>query len=325
MIKNNVIIGIETTCDDTGIGIIKNNEILANVIISSVPLHQKYGGIIPEIAARSHETNLLKAYEKALKISNVLQEEITHIAFAETPGLPGCLHTGKIFAKLLALNLKIPLIPLNHLYSHIYSAAINKKDKIKYPCLGLVVSGGHTAIYLVKSPNDIVLLDETQDDAIGEVYDKVGRALNLDYPAGSKIDSLYDETKSKSINFLNPTTNHIAFSYSGIKTATINYINKLKQNNSSIDVVDIVSSFQYLIINDFVKRVKFYLEKYNVEMILLGGGVSANSLLRKELKNINKEIWLPDMEFTNDNGAMHCFYANILINENSKKYKCIFN
>ncbi|WP_033159911.1 tRNA (adenosine(37)-N6)-threonylcarbamoyltransferase complex transferase subunit TsaD [Mycoplasmoides alvi] len=313
----NVIIGIETTCDDTGIGIWSNNKIIANVILSSDYLHQKYGGVVPEIAARSHEENLVKALDKALTDTGISFDKITHIAFANEPGLPGCLHVGKIFAKTLAMNLNVPCIFVNHLYSHIFSAAINNKNII-YPCLGLVVSGGHTSIYLVNSASNIILLDETLDDAIGEVYDKVGRALGLSYPCGGKIDALYDPSKSNSIQFLSTTTNHKVFSYSGIKTAALNYINKITIAKKKLNVVEFASSFQKLIITDFTKRVKFYLDKYNVSCIALGGGVSANSFLRSELHKLKQNVLVPEMQYTGDNGAMHAYYANLLLKESYK-------
>lgn len=305
---NRVILGIETTCDDTGIGVLYKNKIVSNKIISSFEKFKNYGGVVPEIAARSHEENLLPTFVAALKKANINEKDITHIAYANQPGLPGCLHVGKVFAKTLSFTLNVPLIPVNHLYSHIFSASINQNE-FQYPALGLVVSGGHTSIYLVNSPIDIILLDETLDDAIGEVYDKVGRALGLSYPAGPLIDKMFDENLANSIKFLSSENTHVAFSYSGIKTAVLNYINKNKLTN----IINIASSFQFLIINDFIKRVKKHIQNHSVKLIALGGGVSANSYLRKQLNNLNLPVLLPQMEFTNDNGAMHSHYANILL------------
>lgn len=315
---NQVILGIETTCDDTGIGICINNKIVANQIISSTKMHQVYGGVVPEIAARAHEQNLIVALEKALKVANLDFKDISHIAYADRPGLPGCLHVGRTFAKSLGLCLDIPIIPINHLYGHLFSGAINNSPVI-YPALGLVVSGGHTSIYLIKSASNIELLSETADDAIGEVYDKVARALGLTYPGGPEIDKLYDESLKKSIVFLNNSTQHKAFSYSGFKTAVINYINKIKVGKAKFNIKAIASSFQYWIINDFLNRVNFFLKQHKVKMIALGGGVSANSYLRQEIKKISLPVLISEMQYTNDNGAMHAYYASVLLKENSKK------
>lgn len=313
---NQIILGIETTCDDTGIGICINDKVVANEIISSMKMHQVYGGVVPEIAARAHEQNLITALEKALEVAKLNIEDISHIAYADHPGLPGCLHVGRVFAKSLGLCLNVPIIPINHLYGHLFSGAINNSPVI-YPSLGLVVSGGHTSIYLIKSASDIDLLSETADDAIGEVYDKVARALGLTYPGGPEIDKLYDESLKKSIVFLNNSSQHKAFSYSGFKTAVINYINKTKKTN--FDIKAIASSFQYWIINDFLNRVNFFLKQHKVKMIVLGGGVSANSYLRQEIKKINLPVLISEMQYTNDNGAMHAYYASVLLKENSKK------
>ncbi|WP_027120004.1 tRNA (adenosine(37)-N6)-threonylcarbamoyltransferase complex transferase subunit TsaD [[Mycoplasma] testudinis] len=309
-----VILGIETTCDDSGIGVFKNGKIIANTIISSTSYHQQFGGVVPEIAAREHEKNLTRALNEAMNASHTKFDELTHIAYASEPGLPGSLHVGKIFAKTLGLSLHLPMLPVNHLYGHLYSGGINQQPII-YPAMGIVVSGGHTAIYLIKNALDIQLLDQTTDDAIGEVYDKVGRSMNLNYPAGPAIDKLFDPLHSQTIQFIKKDTDHSSFSYSGFKTAVLNYLHNLNQRNESIDLVKVASSFQYWIMEDLLKRVKFYLNQHEIKMIALGGGVSANSYLRNRLKDLHPVIALPSMEFTNDNGAMHAYYASILLQE----------
>lgn len=315
---NQIILGVETTCDDTGIGICVNGKVVANQIISSIKMHQIYGGVVPEIAARAHEQNLIITLEKALEVAKLNIEDISHIAYADHPGLPGCLHVGRVFAKSLGLCLDVPIIPINHLYGHLFSGAINSSPVI-YPALGLVVSGGHTSIYLIKSASDIELLSETSDDAIGEVYDKVARVLGLTYPGGPEIDKLYDQSLKNSIVFLNNSTQHKAFSYSGFKTAVINYINKVKANKAQLNIKAVASSFQYWIINDFLNRVNFFLNQHKVKMIVLGGGVSANSYLRQEIKKNKLPVLISEMQYTNDNGAMHAYYANVLLKENNKK------
>ncbi len=309
--KTPTVLGIETTCDDTGIGIVRGRKVLANAILSSN--HEKFGGVVPEIASRAHEANVLKAFFAALGGCGLQPRDITHVAYAQTPGLPGPLHVGCVFAKTVAYALGVPLIALNHLHSHVFSAMINKPDPLSFPCLGLVVSGGHTAIYLVRSLTDVELLEQTADDAIGEVYDKVGRSLGLAYPAGAAIDAAYDPAKAFSVRFLAPATKHEAFSYSGFKTAVINHVNALKKSGQPVDAAAILSSFQRWIVSDFAKRVERHAKSFPGIPILLGGGVSANRLLREELGGLGGAFFAPDAQFTGDNGAMHAYYADLLI------------
>ena len=316
--KYSIVLGVETTCDDTGIGICKNGKVIANQIISSRTYHQNYGGVVPEIAAREHEKNLPLVYKAAIKEANLSANDIDLITYASEPGLPGSLHVGKIFAKTLGLMLKIPMLPINHLYGHLFSGAINQ-NPIEYPALGLVVSGGHTSIYLINSAFDIQLLDETMDDAIGEVYDKVARELSYDYPGGCTIDQQFDLKQANTINFLKNKRPHTAFSYSGFKTAVINYINHQKQKHTALDHTKVCSSFQYWIIEDFLKRASFYLAKYPVKTVALGGGVSANSYLRSRLQAMHVNVVLPQNMYTEDNAAMHAYYASVLLKEAHEK------
>jgi N6-L-threonylcarbamoyladenine synthase len=182
--KKNIILGIETSCDDTSIALCIDGRIIANCTKSTINEHKKFGGIIPEIAARGHEQNIFSQYLKAMKLAKITFNELTKIAYTDRPGLPGSLHVGKIFAKSLGCLLKIPVVPIDHLLGHIYSFCIDKKEKIKYPFLGVVVSGGNTIIYLIKEYNKYLILNQTSDDAAGEALDKIGRFLGYQYPGG---------------------------------------------------------------------------------------------------------------------------------------------
>jgi N6-L-threonylcarbamoyladenine synthase len=240
--KTKVILAIETSCDDTSIAILKNQKVLSNVTLSTIDKHCKYGGIVPEIAARGHEQCLSKCFTQALVKAKIKREQLTHIAYAAEPGLPGSIHVGKVFAKSMAFLLDIPLIPINHMMGHVFSFAINKDKKdIRFPFISLVASGGHTSIYLFKSFTNYKLLTKTNDDAIGETLDKIGRMLNLKYPGGISIDQIYCQNKSnvKLINHFQPNA---PFSFSGMKTHILNLINQYKMKKNKIDKVSIASS-----------------------------------------------------------------------------------
>jgi N6-L-threonylcarbamoyladenine synthase len=235
------ILAIETSCDDTSIAISCNDRILSNVTLTTSKSHKQYGGIVPEIAARGHETDLSVCYRQALKQAKIRGKSITHVAYTATPGLPGSLHVGKVFAKSVASLLQVPLIPIDHMMGHIYSFAIGNEKVAKYPFLALVVSGGHTAIYFVKSIKEYQVLNQTTDDAMGETLDKVGRILKLDYPGGISIDKIYNARKTnlKMINHFKPEQ---SFSFSGIKTHILNYVNQSKMKNQKVDKVLVASS-----------------------------------------------------------------------------------
>jgi N6-L-threonylcarbamoyladenine synthase len=237
----NCILAVETSCDDTSIAVIKNGRLLANVTVSSLKEHKKYGGVVPELAARAHEKNLYIVVNQILSRTKLKLSAITHVAFTSEPGLPGSLHIGKIFAKSLAYLLHVPLIPVNHMMGHTFSFAINSKKKISYPFVALIVSGGHTAIYYFKNLKQYKLLNETKDDAVGETLDKIGRVLDLQYPGGISIDQIYNHRKTsfKLIHHYLPKDN---FSFSGIKTHITNYVNHEKMCSTSVDKVTIGSS-----------------------------------------------------------------------------------
>jgi N6-L-threonylcarbamoyladenine synthase len=231
-----VLLAIETSCDDTSVALFRDKKLLSGVTLSSTDLHKKYGGIIPEIAARQHERNILPCLNECLRRSKVNIKNITHIAYTSEPGLPGSLHIGKVFAKSLSTLLNAKLIKVNHLCGHAYSFALTSKT-ITYPFISLIVSGGETAIVLFKNKTKYIILNKTCDDAVGETLDKVGRKLSLSYPGGKSIDEIYDNNKTnlKLINHFKPEQ---PFSFSGFKTHILNLIN----NKNKMDKVTIASS-----------------------------------------------------------------------------------
>lgn len=302
-----VLLAIETSCDDTGVAIFKNKKLLSNIVMSSSDEHKKYGGIIPEIAARKHEQNLLPCLNNALKQAKMNIKNITHIAYTNEPGLAGSLHVGKVFAKSLAILLNAKLIKVNHLYGHAFSFSLTHKQ-IKYPFISLIVSGGETAIYLFKNKSNFNILNKTTDDAIGETLDKIGRKLNLNYPGGKSIDEIYDESKSnlKLINHFKPEQ---SFSFSGLKTHVLNLIN----NQKRIDKTLIASSVLKWIVDEIMIKLNYYSHKYKIKTITCGGGVSCNSLLRKEILKKYPNALLTDVKYCNDNAAMIGNYCLLLI------------
>lgn len=299
-----ILLAIETSCDDTGIAIFKNKQMLSNVLMSSTLIHKKYGGIIPEIAARKHEENLLPCLKKAIKQARININDVSHVVYTSEPGLPGSLHVGKVFAKSLAILLKAKLIKVNHLCGHAFSFALTHK-RIKYPFISLIVSGGETAICLFKNKNNFKILNKTTDDAIGEVLDKIGRRLKLNYPGGKSIDKIYNENKSKYqlIKHFQPEQ---PFSFSGFKTHVLNLI-----NNKNIDRVEVASSVLRWIVDEILIKLNHYVKLFKVKVITCGGGVSCNSLLRKELIKVFPNVLLTDKKYCNDNAAMIGMYALI--------------
>lgn len=307
------ILAIETSCDDTCIALVKDDVISANIVISSSKQQSEYGGVVPELAARYHEKNIIPALKKIIEEGKIIFEDIDYIAYTNEPGLRVCLNVGEAMAQTLGLIFNKPLIKVNHLHSHIFSFW-DLNSEINYPIIGLVASGGHTSIFYVENCYDIKLLNETTDDAVGECYDKIARELNLGYPGGPVIDDLYDASKAN-INFLNKTINsQDQFSFSGLKTAVLNYINNQKMKNLQLDVVSIVSSFQKLVIDILIDKLKYYASIYPRASICIGGGVSANKLLRQRVMDefTDRKVYIPPKELANDNAVMIAIMANLL-------------
>lgn len=312
MAKEKIILAIESSCDDTSIAILKGNKVLSNITSTSMAQHRKYGGIVPELASRSHCSEMDKVCAKALAEAKLALKDLDFIAYTAEPGLVGSLHVGKVFANMLGTLLNIPIIKVNHMMGHAYSYFVDHNVKeLKFPILSLVVSGGHTFIARATSINNFKYLNESIDDAAGEALDKIGRYLGLEYPGGISIDNIYSNKKLIELAPNKPVD--APFTFSGIKTAALNLINSYKMKKKTVPVKEIASSSLEWITNDLVRKLEHYLVKYkDTKMILVGGGVSANKLLRKKLSQIKKaKVFYPTLKYTNDNAAMIGAFANL--------------
>ena len=321
-IKDIYILGIESSCDDTSASVLKNGRVLSNVIANQ-SIHKKYGGVVPELASRAHLSNIIPVVDSALKKSNVSVKEISAIAFTRGPGLMGSLIIGAEFAKGLGLSLNIPVIDVNHMQAHLLVHFIkNDLEKPSFPFLGVTISGGHTQFILVKDYFKMKILGQTLDDAIGEAFDKCGKKIGLGYPAGPEIDKLSkigDELKFK---FPLPKVKGGNISYSGTKTAFINFLHKEKtQNKNFIDenLNDICASIQKNLIDNLLNKVESLSTENNLKTIVFGGGVSANSYLKKRLHIESKEndwdIFIPELQYTTDNAAMIAIVGHLKYKE----------
>ena len=310
--KEPIILGIETSCDETAVAIVKNGrEILADEIISSATEHTKFGGVVPEIASRMHTTAVLKATESALKSSNLTLDDIDAIAVTYGAGLLGALLVGVSFAKALAFATNKPLIPVSHIRGHISASYLACKD-LEPPFISLLASGGHTAIIAVDDYYDFRVLGSTLDDAVGEAFDKVARVLGLKYPGGPNIERVAKEGKNV-ISFpkmLKNREKNFDFSYSGLKTAVINYVHTKEQKGEEINVADVACSFQCSAIDVLVEKTEMAVKSTGYKTVAVCGGVGANSYLRESLtsfaKKNNIKLVLPEKRYCTDNGAMIC-------------------
>ena len=313
MRKENIyILGIESSCDDTSAAVLCNDVILSNVVADQ-KIHAQYGGVVPELASRAHQSNIVPVVHEALKNAKIKKEQLHAVAFTRGPGLMGSLLVGTSFAKSLAYGLDIPLIDVNHMQGHILAHFIKEKDhsKPKFPFLAMTISGGHTQIVKVSSYFNMEVIGETIDDAVGEAYDKSGKILGLGYPAGPKIDKLAQLGNPKAFKFTKPKVDGLNFSFSGLKTAILYFIQretKANKNFISENLHDICASIQYTIIGILMDKLKLAVKQTGITHIAIGGGVSANSGIRKALKEgENKFGWttyIPKFEYTTDNAAM---------------------
>ena len=307
MNKDIYILGIESSCDDTSIAVVKNGrEVLSNVISSQIDIHTIYGGVVPEIASRNHTKNISYCLDEALKRAGVTLDDISAIAVTYGAGLLGSLIVGVTFAKALSYATKKPLYAVNHIEGHIAANYIENKE-LKPPFMCLVVSGGHTALFNQSTYTKKSLIATTLDDAIGEAFDKVAREVGLPYPGGPSIQK-QAEKGTANIQFVKSGGVASSFSYSGLKTAVINYIHNKKQKNEELNIPDICASFQHQAVMQLVNKTVEELKKSKIKTLVLAGGVSANQHLRQELKKmcdtIGVEVMFPSLTLCTDNAAM---------------------
>ena len=308
-VQNITLLAIESSCDDTAASVICNSKILSN-IIASQDIHQNYGGVIPELASRAHQKNIVPIVDMALKQANISLDLIDGIAFTQGPGLLGSLLVGSSFAKGLALALNKPLIAVNHLEAHVLSHLIDSPE-IPFPYLCLLVSGGHTEIVKVNSPSSMEILGRTLDDAAGEAFDKVAKILGLPYPGGPLIDKYAKGGNPLCYSFSTGKVPNLDFSFSGFKTAVLYFIrDALKKDATFIEnnLSNICASVQHTIVSYLLSKLKQAALQANIKHIAIAGGVSANSVLRTQLSTMAiSELWttyIPKLEYCTDNAAM---------------------
>ncbi|PXY46268.1 tRNA (adenosine(37)-N6)-threonylcarbamoyltransferase complex transferase subunit TsaD [Flavobacterium hydrophilum] len=306
------ILAIESSCDDTAAAVLHNDKVLSNVVANQL-IHNQYGGVVPELASRAHQQNIVPVIDAALRKANVQKEQLTAIAFTQGPGLMGSLLVGSSFGKSLSLALKIPLIAVNHMHAHILAHFIDEEgfDKPEFPFLALTISGGHTQIVKVNGFFDMEIIGETTDDAVGEAFDKSAKILGLPYPGGPLIDKYAKSGNPKAFVFTKPKVPGLDFSFSGLKTAILYFIQKKKIENPNFieeNLNDICASIQHTIIEILMDKIKLAVKETGIKQIAIGGGVSANSGIRTTLKETEKKYgwktFIPKFEYTTDNAAM---------------------
>lgn len=306
------ILAIESSCDDTAAAVLHNDKVLSNVVANQL-IHNQYGGVVPELASRAHQQNIVPVIDAALRKANIQKEQLSAIAFTQGPGLMGSLLVGSSFAKSLALALQIPLISVNHMHAHILAHFIDEEgfDKPDFPFLALTISGGHTQIVQVDGFFDMTIIGETTDDAVGEAFDKSAKILGLPYPGGPLVDKYAQLGNPKAFAFTKPKVPGLDFSFSGLKTAILYFIQKKKIENPTFieeNLNDICASIQHTIIEILMDKLKLAVKETGIKQIAIGGGVSANSGIRNTLKETeNKYGWktfIPKFEYTTDNAAM---------------------
>ena len=312
MSKKPLILAIESSCDDTAAAVISGRKILSNCVANQ-KIHIAYGGVVPELASRAHQSKIIPVVQQALQQANINKKELTAIAYTQGPGLLGSLLVGNAFAKSLALALNIPLIPINHIQGHLLVHFI-EDERIQipsFPFLGVILSGGHTQLVHVHDHFNMNILGTTLDDAIGEAFDKCGKRMGLPYPSGPQIDKLAEEGDPHKFIFPISKLSNYNVSYSGVKTAFINFISNNEQKNPDFiknNLVDLCASLQYTLVRIILNKIELVARDKNLTEIVIGGGVAANTEIRKQLQDIVvKEDWklsLPPLEYTSDNAAM---------------------
>lgn len=312
--KRVVILGIESSCDDTSASVIIDGKKYSNVIAGQ-KVHEQYGGVVPELASRAHQQNIIPVVDAAIKEAGVQRKDITAVGYTRGPGLLGSLLVGSSFAKAFTLSLNIPLIEVNHMQAHILAHFIHEQDgseKIPtFPFLCLTVSGGHTQIVKVTDHFQMEVIGETLDDAAGEAFDKVAKIMGLPYPGGPHVDRLANEGNPERFEFPKTNMQRLDFSFSGFKTAFLYFLQKeVKQNPNFVkeNLADLCASAQHTILNTLIGKVSRAMRETKIKRIAIAGGVSANSGLRARLKEkqLEKgwEVFIPKFEYTTDNAAM---------------------
>jgi len=310
--QNIYILAIESSCDDTSAAILCNDSVLSNVVANQ-KIHEEFGGVVPELASRAHQQNIVPVVHQAIHNAHIKKEQLHAIAFTRGPGLMGSLLVGTSFAKSLAYALDIPLIAVNHMQAHILAHFITEDGftKPSFPFLAMTISGGHTQIVKVNNHFDMDVIGETIDDAVGEAFDKSGKMLGLGYPAGPEIDKRAKLGNPKAFQFTKPKVAGLNFSFSGFKTAVLYFIQReIKKNPNFIieNLNDICASIQYTIIGILIDKLKLATKQTGINSIAIGGGVSANSGIRSALKDGEQKFgwttYIPKFEYTTDNAAM---------------------
>ena len=330
--SSTIILGIESSCDDTAAAVISDGKVLAN-IIANQEVHKKYGGVVPELASRAHQQNIVPVVDAALKKAGITKNDITAVAYTNGPGLLGSLLVGSSFAKTLSIGLNIPAIAVNHMQGHILAHFIQEQNEEKkmpeFPFLCLTVSGGHTQIVKVDDFFKLKVIGETIDDAAGEAFDKVAKMLQLPYPGGPLVDKYAKEGNPDRFSFPHPKVDELSFSFSGLKTSVLYFLQKeLKTNPNFIteNLKDICAGVQKTIVDILISKLLKAVEKTNIKQVAIAGGVSANSGLRNALKTLKTKdikVFIPKFEYCTDNAAMIAitgYYHFLEKNDFSKNY-----
>lgn len=301
------ILGIETSCDETAASVTENGrKVLSNVVYSQIPLHTIYGGVVPEIASRKHIDKIIHVIDRALKEANIEKEQLDAVAVTYNPGLVGALLVGVSVAKAFAYSIKKPLVPVNHIQGHIAANYIAYPE-LEPPFVSLVASGGHSHILHIKDYRSFDVIGATTDDAAGEAFDKAARVLGLGYPGGPKLNALAKEGNPEAIRFPRPH-NGYDFSFSGLKTAVINYVHTAEQKGEEINKADVAASFQQAVCDVLVNNTVAAAKELKVDKIAIAGGVAANTLLREQMESEGKkaglQFYCPPIDLCTDNAAM---------------------
>ncbi len=308
-----IILGIESSCDDTSAAVIADGILLSNVIASQ-SVHEAYGGVVPELASRMHQHNIVPTVSEALRQAGITPSDLSAIAYTRGPGLLGSLHVGTSFAKGMAIGLHIPLIDVNHLHGHVLSHFVKETENDptpEFPYLCLLVSGGNSQIVLVNSPYEMEILGQTIDDAAGEAFDKCAKVLGLPYPGGPHIDRLAKEGDSKKFKFSRPHLSGLDYSFSGLKTSflyTLRDALKVDPDFIENNKADLCASLQATVVRILLDKLELAVRQTGVQHVAIGGGVSANSAVRDAVDNLCSRLgvkaWIPARKFTTDNAAM---------------------